>query len=78
MKLVSYLTGAFALAIVAVAAVSALAYAATHHRETINSLALGTLNGLGMSIGGLLGSALILRFKSARQFVRRVVDEVAK
>jgi uncharacterized membrane protein YfcA len=77
MKLVSYITGAFALAIVAIAAISALAYAATHHRETINSLALGTLNGLGMSIGGLLGSYLILRFRSARRFVRRIFDEAS-
>jgi uncharacterized membrane protein YfcA len=77
MKLISYITGTFALAIVAVAAVSALTYAATHHRETIHSLALGTLNGLGMSIGGLLGSYFILRFKSARRFVRRIFDEAS-
>jgi uncharacterized membrane protein YfcA len=77
MKLVSYFTGACAFLIVALATLSAVIYAATHNRETLHNLATGTLNGLGMSIGGLIGSALVFRFKAARHFIRKVLKEDA-
>jgi uncharacterized membrane protein YfcA len=78
MKLFSYVTGFFALLIVATAIISAATYAVTHNRETLHSLATGTLNGLGMAVGGVVGSFIVLRFKAARRFVRRIFDEAAE
>ena len=75
-RVVAYTTGACALLIVAVSAVAALLYAASHRWETINNLASSTLTGIGMAIGGCLGSALILRFKAARSFVRSVLKDL--
>ena len=75
-RTVAYTTGACALLIVTVSAVAALLYAATHGPETLNNLATSTLTGIGMAIGGCLGSALILRFKTARQYVRSVLKDL--
>ena len=75
-RLIAYTTGAFALLIVAASAVSALTYAALHHSETLQNLATSTLSGIGMAVGGCLGSALILRFKAARRFIKGVVQEI--
>jgi hypothetical protein len=75
-RLIAYATGAIALLIVAAAAVSALTYAALHHSETLQNLATSTLSGIGMAVGGCLGSALILRFKAARRFIKGVVREI--
>ena len=75
-RLIAYVTGALALLIVAAAAVSALTYAALHHSETLQNLATSTLSGIGMAVGGCLGSALILRFKAARRFIKGVVREI--
>jgi hypothetical protein len=65
-----------ALLVVAASTVSALVYAALHHSETLAHLATSTLSGIGMAVGGCLGSALILRFKAARKFRKNVVREV--
>jgi uncharacterized membrane protein YfcA len=75
-RLIAYATGALALLIVAAAAVSALTYAALHHSETLQNLATSTLSGIGMAVGGCLGSALILRFKAARRFIKGVVRDI--
>lgn len=75
-RILTYATGAFALTIVAAAIVSALCYALTHHREAMSGLATSTLSGVGMAVGGCLGSAIVLRFKAARQFIHNVVKEV--
>jgi len=75
-RLIAYATGAFALALVAASAMSALTYAALHHSETLQHLATSTLSGVGMAIGGCLGSALILRFKAARRFMKNLVHEI--
>ena len=75
-RLIAYATGALALLIVAAAAVSALTYAALHHLETLQNLATSPLSGIGMAVGGCLGSALILRFKAARRFIKGVVREI--
>ena len=40
------------------------------------SLASSTLSGVGMAIGGCLGSALILRFKAARSYIRSVLKDL--
>lgn len=72
----AYISGAFALLLVAVSAVTALIYAATHSTETLSNLATSTLTGVGMAIGGCLGSALILRFKAARQYLRSVLKDL--
>ena len=75
-RTIAYTTGAFALLIVSVSAVAALIYAATHGTETLTNLATSTLTGIGMAIGGCLGSALILRFKAARKFLRSVLKDL--
>ena len=71
-RLIAWITGAFALLLVAVAAVSALTYAVLHHSETLSNLATSTLSGVGIAVGGCLGSALILRFKVARRFIKKL------
>jgi hypothetical protein len=73
---IAYVTGIFALMLVAVSAVGALVYAATHRAETLSNLASSTLTGIGMAIGGCLGSALILRFKAARHYLRSVLKDL--
>jgi uncharacterized membrane protein YfcA len=75
-RLFTYITGALALAIVAASAVSALMYAVLHHSETLRNLASSTLSGIGMAVGGCLGSALILRFKAARKFLKNILNEI--
>jgi len=75
-RTIAYVTGAFALVIVAVSAVAALVYAATHSTETLHNLASSTLTGVGMAIGGCIGSALILRFKTARKYLRSVLKDL--
>lgn len=75
-RTVTYVTGAFALMLVAVSAAGALIYAATHRAETLSNLASSTLTGIGMAIGGCLGSALILRFKAARHYLRSVLKDL--
>ncbi len=75
-QLFGYLTGTLALAVVAASAVSALTYAVLHRSETLLNLATSTLQGVGVAIGGCLGSALVLRFKTARRFVKGVLNEI--
>jgi uncharacterized membrane protein YfcA len=77
-RLFAYLTGTFALLLVASSTVSAVVYAVLHHSETLQNLASSTLSGVGMAIGGCLGSALILRFKVARRFVKTLVNEIGE
>lgn len=74
--LVAYLTGGLALLIVALSIVAAIIYAATHGTDTLSNLATSTLSGIGMAVGGCLGSALILRFKSARRFIGHTLNEI--
>lgn len=75
-RVVAYVTGGFALALVGAATVSALTYAVLHRSETLQNLASSTLSGVGMAIGGCIGSALVLRFKAARKFIRAIVREI--
>jgi uncharacterized membrane protein YfcA len=75
-RLIAYLTGTLALILVAAAAVSALTYAVLHRSETLLNLATSTLTGVGMAVGGCLGSALILRFKAARRFLKGVIHDI--
>jgi hypothetical protein len=77
-KILSYLTGAIALFVVAASVVAALVYAVTHGMATLSNLANSTLSGIGIAIGGCLGSALILRFKAARRFVGNTVREISE
>jgi uncharacterized membrane protein YfcA len=77
-RLFAYVTGTLALAIVAAAAGSAITYAALHRSETLANLGTSTLSGIGMAVGGCLGSALVLRFKAARRFVRGIVHEITE
>jgi hypothetical protein len=77
-RLIAWVTGAFALLLVFVAAVSALTYAVLHHSETLSNLATSTLSGVGIAVGGCLGSALILRFKVARRFIKNFIHEVGE
>jgi uncharacterized membrane protein YfcA len=75
-RLLTYATGAFALVIVAASAGSAITYAAMHRSETFTNLGTSALSGIGMAVGGCLGSALMLRFKAARRFVKNVLKDI--
>ena len=75
-RLIAYATGAVALVVVAAAAGSAITYAVMHGTETLSHLGNSALQGIGMAIGGCLGSALVLRFKVARRYVKGVLHEV--
>ncbi len=75
-KLTAYLTGAMALVIVAASAGSALTYAATHGTETLGHLGNAVISGIGMAVGGCLGSALVLRFQAARDFIAHLLKEI--
>lgn len=75
-RAIAYTTGAFALLLVAASAVMAIIYATTHSTETLNKFASSTISGIGIAIGGCLGSALILRFKSARDFIRSLLKDL--
>jgi len=75
-KLIAYATGALALALVAAATGSAVAYAVLHGRDTLSQLGMSVLNGVGIAVGGCLGSALVLRFKAARRFINTLVHEI--
>ena len=73
-----YLTGLVALIIVAGATAAASVAAVTQGSAALVNLANSTLSGLGIAIGGCLGSALILRFQAARKFIGSVVQDVQK
>lgn len=75
-RLLAYATGAVALVVVAAAAGSAITYAVMHGTETLSHLGNSALQGIGMAIGGCLGSALVLRFKVARKYVKGVLSEI--
>jgi uncharacterized membrane protein YfcA len=75
-RLIAYSTGASALIVVAAAAGSAITYAVMHGAETLTHLGNSALQGIGMAIGGCLGSALVLRFKVARKYVKSVLKEI--
>lgn len=75
-RTIAYTTGALALAVVAATAVAASIHAAAHGPETLQNLATSALSGVGMAVGGCLGSALILRFKAARRFVKGVLKDI--
>lgn len=75
-RLIAYSTGALALFVVAAAAGSAITYAVMHGTETLTHLGNSALQGIGMAIGGCLGSALVLRFKVARRFIKGIVKDI--
>ncbi len=77
-KLISYATGAIALLIVAASVAAALIYAVSNGMATLSNLATSTLSGIGIAIGGCLGSALILRFKAARRFIGNTIRDIHK
>ena len=76
-RLIAYATGALALIVVAVAAGSAVTYAVMHGTETLTHLGNSSLQGIGMAIGGCLGSALVLRYKVARKYVKGILKEIS-
>ena len=75
-KLIAYATGALALVLVAASTGSAITYAIMHGQDTLSQLGMSVLNGIGIAVGGCLGSALVLRFKAARRFINGVVHDV--
>ena len=77
-KFTAYATGALALVIVAASSGSAITYAVTHGTETLGRLGEAVLSGIGMAVGGCLGSALVLRFKAAREYLGKTVKEIKK
>lgn len=77
-RLIAYVTGAAALIVVAAAAGSAITYAVMHGTETLTHLGNSALQGIGMAVGGCLGSALVLRFKVARKYVKGLLKEISE
>jgi hypothetical protein len=75
-KLVEYSTSAIAFLLVAASVVGALVFAIHHGLATLDELATGVLQGLGVAIGGLVGSALVLRFEAARTFLRNLLKDI--
>lgn len=75
-RIIAYLTGTLALMVVAASTASALTYAITHGPETINNLGTSTLSGIGVAVGGCIGSGLLLRFKMARRFIKSVLNDI--
>jgi len=75
-RLLAYVTGTFALLLVATSAVTALTYAVLHRSETLLNLATSTLTGVGMALGGLIGTALTMRFQVARDYLKKIVDSL--
>src|SRR5271157_324873 len=74
-KLIAYGSGALALVLVAASTGSAVTYAVLHGQATLSQLGMSVLNGVGIAVGGCLGSALVLRFKAARRFVYGVIHD---
>lgn len=72
----AYATGSLALLLVTLSILSAIFYAWNHNAQTVSNLGMSTLSGIGMAIGGCIGSGLILRFKAARKFLQTIVEEV--
>ena len=56
-KILSYVTGAFALLVVTTSIIAALIYAVANGMATLSNLATSTLTGIGMAIGSCLGAA---------------------
>jgi hypothetical protein len=77
-SVVGYLTGTVALLVVAGATVAAVVAAVTSGSSALVNIANSTLSGLGIAIGGCLGSVLILRFQAARKFIGGVVSDIQK
>ena len=75
-RLIAYSTGTLALIVVAAAAGSAVTYVVMHGAETLTHLGNSALQGIGMAIGGCLGSALVLRFKVARKYIKSILKEI--
>jgi hypothetical protein len=75
-RLIAFATGALALVVVAGAAGSAITYAVMHGAQTLSLLGNSALSGIGMAIGGCLGSAVVLRFKTARRYVHHLLHDI--
>jgi hypothetical protein len=75
-RFISCLTGAAALLIVVASIVAALVYAVSNGMATLSNLATSTLSGIGISVGSMLGSALVLRFGVARKFLKNVIRDL--
>lgn len=69
---ISYTTGCIALISVSAAVLATLHFLATNP-EAGGRLAAAMLGGVGTAMGAFIGSALILRFKTSRRFVHRII-----
>lgn len=74
MKFFSYITGCIALIVVSAAILATIHFMATNPKAN-TELASSMLKGIGSVMGAFIGGALILRFKSARRFLRCLFQE---
>lgn len=74
--ILGYVTGFIAILVVATSVISAVLYASTHGSETVQNLATSTLSGIGISLGGLIGSALVMRFQASRNFLKKMLGDL--
>lgn len=72
--LVSYFTGCIALISVSAAVLATVHFIATDSGAGLK-FATSMLGGIGAAMGACIGGALILRFKSARRFLRQLFYE---
>ncbi len=71
---ISYATGCIALISVSSAILATIHFVATNP-DAGSKLAASMLGGIGTAMGACIGGALILRFKSARRFLRQLFYE---
>lgn len=70
--LFNYTTGCIALTAVSAAVIATVHFLATNP-EAGTKLAISMLGGMGSAMGAFIGGGLILRFKSARHFVHKII-----
>ena len=73
-KFISYITGCAALIAVSAAIVVTIHFLATSANAP-SQIGSSMLAGLGTALGAFLGGAMVLRFKAARSFLRKLFTE---
>lgn len=69
---ISYFTGCIALIAVSAAVLVTIKFLATRP-DAGATIATAMLGGAGSAMGALIGGALVLRFKSARRFIKKLI-----
>lgn len=73
-KIISYMTGCIAVVAISAAVVATIHFLATSENAG-SQVGSSMLAGLGTAVGAFLGGAMVLRFKTARSFLRKLFLE---